>query len=135
MLAAAVVLSQSPPAGDVTVACVADEEAYSAGTVALLDWGIRADMAIVFEPTELDVAVAHKGFAWINLVTRGVAAHGSRPAEGVDAIAHMGRVLGAIETHGVELARRPSHRTLGRRVPARVFDPRRTRALELSRCV
>ena len=113
MLAAAVVLSQSPPKGDVIVAGVADEEAYSAGTEALLDWGIRADMAIVFEPSELDVVVAHKGFAWIRILTRGVAAHGSRPAEGVDAIAHMGRVLGAIEAHGVELSRRPPHPLLG----------------------
>jgi len=113
MLAAAVELSQSPPKADVIVAGVADEEAYSAGTDALLTWGIRADMAIVFEPSELDVVVAHKGFAWIHLLTRGVAAHGSRPAEGVDAIAHMGRVLGAIEAHGVELSRRPSHPLLG----------------------
>ena len=113
MLAAAVVLSQSPPKGDVIVAGVADEEAYSAGTDALLTWGIRADMAIVFEPSELDVVVAHKGFAWMHLVTRGVAAHGSRPAEGVDAIAHMGRVLGAIEAHGVELSRRAPHALLG----------------------
>lgn len=113
MLAAAVVLSQSRPKGDVIVAGVADEEAYSAGTEALLNGGIRADMAIVFEPSELDVVVAHKGFAWIRLVTRGVAAHGSRPAEGVDAIAHMGRVLAAVETHGVELSRRPPHPLLG----------------------
>jgi len=113
MLAAAVVLAQSPAKGDVIVAGVADEEAYSAGTEALLDWGIRADMAIVFEPSELDVVVAHKGFAWIHFVTRGVAAHGSRPAEGVDAIAHMGRVLGAVEAHGVELSRRPAHPLLG----------------------
>ena len=113
MLAAAVVLSQSPPKGDVIVAGVADEEAYSAGTDALLTWGIRADMAIVFEPSELDVVVAHKGFAWMHLVTRGVAAHGSRPAEGVDAITHMGRVLGAVEAHGVDLSRRPPHPLLG----------------------
>ena len=70
-------------------------------------------MAIVFEPSELDVVVAHKGFAWMHLVTRGVAAHGSRPAEGVDAIAHMGRVLGAIEAHSVELSRCPPHALLG----------------------
>ncbi|GMR22029.1 MAG: ArgE/DapE family deacylase [Acidobacteriota bacterium] len=113
MLAAAVVLSQSPPNGDVIVAGVADEEAYSAGTDALLNWGIRADMAIVFEPSELDVVIAHKGFAWIHLVTRGVAAHGSRPAEGVDAIAHMGRVLGAVEAHSAELSCRPPHPLLG----------------------
>jgi acetylornithine deacetylase len=113
MLSAAVMLAKTPPHGDVIVAGVADEEAFSKGTQALLDWGIRADMAIVFEPTELDVAVAHKGFAWMHLVTRGVAAHGSRPADGVDAIAHMGRVLGAVEALGVDLSRRASHALLG----------------------
>lgn len=113
MLAAAVILSKMRPKGDVLVAGVADEEAYSAGTEALLSWGIRADMAIVFEPSELDVVVAHKGFAWLKIATRGVAAHGSRPAEGVDAIAHMGRVLAALEAKGVELAQRPRHHLLG----------------------
>jgi acetylornithine deacetylase len=113
MLAAGVMLSKAPPRGDVILAGVADEEAYSAGTEALLDWGIRADMAIVFEPTELDVAVAHKGFAWFNIAAQGVAAHGSRPNEGVDAIAHMGRVLAAIEAKGVELARQQRHPLLG----------------------
>lgn len=113
MIAAAVVLAKTPPTGDVIVAGVADEEAFSKGTEALLDWGIRADMAVVFEPTELDVAVAHKGFAWMHLATHGVAAHGSRPAEGVDAITHMGRVLGAVEALGVDLSRRASHALLG----------------------
>lgn len=113
MLAAAVELQSAPPKGDVIVAGVADEEAYSAGTEALLEWGIRADMAIVFEPSELDVVIAHKGFAWLHVVTKGVAAHGSKPEEGVDAIAHMGRVLAAIEAYGVEIKRRPPHRLLG----------------------
>ncbi len=113
MLAAAVTLSKVPPKGDVIVACVTDEEAYSAGTEALLKWGIRADMAIVFEPSELDVVVAHKGFLWAHVTTRGVAAHGSRPREGVDAIAHMGRVLAAIEAYGVQLSRKTPHALLG----------------------
>lgn len=113
LLSAAVLLRQSPGRGDVIVAGVADEEAYSAGTEALLNWGIRAEMAIVFEPSELDVVVAHKGFAWLHIATRGVAAHGSRPDEGVDAIAHMGRVLAAVEAHGSELSRRPPHPLLG----------------------
>ena len=113
MLAAAVTLSKVPPRGDVIIACVADEEAYSAGTEALLKWGIRADMAIVFEPSELDDDVAHKGFLWAHVTTRGVAAHGSRPRDGVDAIVHMGRVLAAIEAYGVQLSRKTPHALLG----------------------
>lgn len=114
MLASTVLLSRTRPKGDVIVAGVADEEAYSGGTEALLKWGIRADMAIVFEPSELDVVVAHKGFAWLNVITHGVAAHGSRPGEGVDAIAHMGRVLAAIESQGRKLSRQPPHPLLDR---------------------
>ena len=39
------------------------------------------------------MCVAHKGFVWLDVETAGVAAHGSRPDLGVDAIAAMGEVL------------------------------------------
>jgi acetylornithine deacetylase len=79
-------------AGDVIVAAVADEEVASVGTEALVR-AMRADAAIVTEPTELQVAVCHRGFAGFEVETAGVAAHGSRPDLGVDAIAKMGPVL------------------------------------------
>lgn len=83
-------------AGRVIVACVVDEEHSSIGADALVTrW--RADAAVVTEPTDLDIAVAHKGFEWAQVATVGRAAHGSRPAEGVDAILHMGRVLQALQ--------------------------------------
>ena len=63
-----------------------------------------ADAAIVTEPTGLAVAVGHKGFAWLERCARGPAAHGSRPAEGRDAILRMGRVLMALELLDRELA-------------------------------
>jgi acetylornithine deacetylase len=79
-------------AGRVVVACVVDEEHSSIGADALVTrW--RADAGVVTEPTDLDIAVAHKGFEWSEVETIGRAAHGSRPAEGIDAIRHMGRVL------------------------------------------
>lgn len=79
-------------AGEVIVACVVDEEHSSIGADALVTrW--RADAGVVTEPTDLDIAICHKGFAWSEIVTTGKAAHGSRPADGVDAIVHMGRVL------------------------------------------
>ncbi len=79
-------------AGRVIVACVVDEEHSSIGADALVTrW--RADAGVVTEPTDLDIAVAHKGFEWARIDTIGRAAHGSRPAEGIDAILHMGRVL------------------------------------------
>ncbi len=82
--------------GDVIVTAVADEELASIGTAAVLE-RVRADAAIVVEPTELKLAVAHKGFVGFELETHGVAAHGSRPHLGVDAIAKMGPVLVALK--------------------------------------
>lgn len=100
-------------AGDVIVAAVADEEYQSVGTRTLLKHGVRADSAIVMEPTAMEVVVAHKGFAWADIETEGRAAHGSRPAEGRDAIAFMGRVLVEIERLQARLAQSPAHPRLG----------------------
>jgi acetylornithine deacetylase len=107
MIAAAAVLARGWTRGRLVVAGVADEEHLSLGAEALVqDW--RADLAIVTEPTDLRVAVGHKGFAWAGIVTRGRAAHGSRPADGRDAIARMGRVLVALEALDRELRARPA---------------------------
>jgi acetylornithine deacetylase len=78
--------------GDVIVTAVADEEYASVGVQSVLAER-RADAAIVTEPTGLRVCVAHKGFVWAEIETEGRAAHGSRPAEGIDAITRMAPVL------------------------------------------
>jgi acetylornithine deacetylase len=72
-----------------------------------------ADAAIVTEPTGLDLCVAHKGFVWLEVETRGVASHGSLPDEGVDAIAKMGPVLTGLADLDRELRSRPGHPLLG----------------------
>jgi len=118
ILAAAAGLAQGPRLrGDLIVTAVADEEHASLGTAAVLAHlqatGARVDGAIVTEPTEMQLCVAHKGFAWATIATRGHAAHGSRRADGVDAIAHMGRVLAALERLDAELQERPAHPLLG----------------------
>jgi len=82
-------------AGDVLVTAVADEEFASIGTQAIVK-EYRADACIITEPTGLTLCLAHKGFAWATIETHGVAAHGSLPDQGVDAIAAMGPVLTAI---------------------------------------
>jgi acetylornithine deacetylase len=98
--------------GEVIVACVVDEEHSSIGADALVTrW--RADAGVVTEPTDLDIAVCHKGFAWSEIVTTGRAAHGSRPADGVDAIVHMGRVLVALGDLDRALQAGPRHARLG----------------------
>jgi acetylornithine deacetylase len=99
-------------AGDVVVAAVADEEHASLGVQEALRH-VSADAAVVTEPTELELAVAHRGFVWSEVEVTGRAAHGSRPHLGVDAIAKMGRVLTELEQLDRALADRP-HPLLGR---------------------
>jgi acetylornithine deacetylase len=91
---------------------VADEEFASVGTEAV-GATLSADAAIVTEPTEMQVAIAHRGFVHLEIETRGRAAHGSRPHLGIDAIAKMGRVLVGIEDLDARLRSTPTHRYVG----------------------
>jgi acetylornithine deacetylase len=83
--------------GEVIISAVVDEEHTSIGTRDLIRRGVRADAAIVAEPTGLAIMPAHKGFAWIEVDVHGRAAHGSRYELGVDAILEAGAVLGELE--------------------------------------
>ena len=99
-------------AGDVVLAAVADEEFASVGTATVVErWPV--DAAIVTEPTEERLALAHKGFAGFAIEVAGRAAHGSRPDLGIDAIAKMGRVLVGIERLDEGLRANPTHARLG----------------------
>lgn len=107
--------------GDVVLTAVADEEDASLGTQAVLADPKIAEriatgrfVAVVTEPTGLDLAVAHRGFAWIRARTKGFACHGSLPERGIDANRHMGRVIQAIEQLDVERLDQPEHPLLGR---------------------
>jgi acetylornithine deacetylase len=99
-------------AGDVVVAAVADEEHASLGVQEALRH-VGADAAVVTEPTELELAIAHKGFVWIEVEVTGRPAHGSRPHLGVDAIVKMGAVLRELGDLDRALADR-THPRLGR---------------------
>jgi acetylornithine deacetylase len=99
-------------AGDVVVAAVADEEHASLGVREVVG-RLSADAAIVTEPTELELIVAHKGFVWSEIEIAGRAAHGSRPHLGVDAIVKAGPVLTAIGELDEDLGER-EHPLLGR---------------------
>src|SRR5207237_6315980 len=81
--------------GDVIVTAVSDEEYESIGTSSVVK-RCRADAAIVTEPTELDIYIAHKGFIWLEVETIGTADHGSRPDLGIDAIEKMVKVLAGV---------------------------------------
>ena len=114
MIGAARVIAESGglDTGRLVIACVVDEEHASIGADALVTrW--RADGGVVTEPTDLAVAVAHKGFEWVEIETEGRAAHGSRPREGRDAIRLMGRVLSALDALDRDLQSRAPHALLG----------------------
>jgi succinyl-diaminopimelate desuccinylase len=98
--------------GDVIVTLVADEEFGSLGTMAVLR-RFRADAAIVAEPSELALTLAHRGFAWFEVELTGLAAHGSQPERGIDAIAHAGLVLRALDELRAETLAVPAHPLLG----------------------
>ena len=100
--------------GEVIVAAVTDEEFHSIGTQRLVESGIRAEAAIVTEPTRLAICPAHRGFAWLELVVHGKAAHGSRWDVGVDAIALAALVIAELEHYQRELLATKSHPLLGR---------------------
>jgi len=106
--AARVVAERGLGRGRLIVAAVVDEEYASIGADALVSaW--TADAAVVTEPTDLNIGIGHKGFAWLEIETRGRAAHGSRPKDGRDAIMRMGRVLGRLEALDRDLQSRPPH--------------------------
>lgn len=97
--------------GDVLFTAVVDEEYAGLGTLDVAA-RYRADAAIIAEPTELALVVAHKGFVWLELETRGAAAHGSIPGA-PDAILHMGRLLVELEALNRRLLAGPAHPLLG----------------------
>lgn len=107
-----IINSQVKLKGDVIVACVMDEEYASIGTEELVK-NYTADAAIIPEPTDLQITVAHKGFAWIKIEVFGKAAHGSLPDEGVDAIVKAGKVLVELENLQKNILSKKYHPLLG----------------------
>jgi acetylornithine deacetylase len=99
-------------AGDVLVAAVADEEVASVGMQEVLRH-VTANAAIVTEPTEMTVGLAHKGFCWMEVETFGRAAHGSRFDEGIDANLRMGRFLARLDALEQRLRASDPHPLVG----------------------
>jgi acetylornithine deacetylase len=109
---AALCVAAAESDGNVIVTAVADEELASTGTEEILRH-VTADAALVAEPTELQVAVAHRGFVGFEIECAGVAAHGSRPDLGVDAIVKMGPILVALDELDRRLQSGPRHALAG----------------------
>jgi acetylornithine deacetylase len=98
---------------ELVIAAVIDEENESLGTRALVERGIRADAAIVTEPTRLAIMPAHRGFVWAEIDVKGRAAHGSRYDIGVDAIRHAGLLLADLDAFEEDVLATRTHPLLG----------------------
>jgi acetylornithine deacetylase len=92
----------TPPC-EVLLAAAVDEEFSYRGVVRLCE-GLKADAAIVAEPTELRAVIATKGVLRCRVIVHGRSAHSSKPHLGVNAITHMARVIAAIEADNERMA-------------------------------
>lgn len=90
------VASGEPPAVDVILAAVIDEEKSNKGIKALLASGFQADWCIVGEPTNMEIALGHRGVIAFELVLEGVACHAAQSQHGVNALYHAGEAIQAI---------------------------------------
>jgi acetylornithine deacetylase len=115
MVAAAGTAALLGTAGDVVLALVADEEHASAGTEVVLAelGGDLPDACLVGEPTWLDLVVAHRGYAVVEVEFTGKAAHSSQPGLGVNAATHLGRLITAVARRDAALAVGPAHPVAG----------------------
>jgi len=98
----------------ILITAVVDEEYESLGMRALLAAGVRAELAIITEPTRLAICPAHRGFAWFDVELKGRAAHGSRYDVGIDAITHAGLLLTELDRLEQTRQAGPTHPLLGR---------------------
>lgn len=75
--------------GELMVVLVPSEEDGGQGTLAAIRAGATASLAIITEPTNLDVVVAHAGAITFRLTVPGKAAHASQRREGVSALDNL----------------------------------------------
>ena len=102
-----------PATTEIIFAGLIDEENSQLGSRALVRSGFKADLAIVGEPTQLQVVTAHKGDLWLKVTTRGKSAHGAKPHLGKNAIHSMAQIINLIETDYATTLKKQSHPLLG----------------------
>jgi len=112
VMAGAAALAREDFRGKVLIALVADEEYASIGAQDFVKRH-KADACVLTEPSEGRLILAHKGFVWAEIVTKGRAAHGSRWDLGVSAIAKMAKIISALEEFDKEQLRKRTHPLIG----------------------
>jgi len=122
---ARLVQNPSPTGANVIMSCTCDEESTILGVSDLVKlWSDPArkgpliprapDAAIVAEPTDLDVVVAHRGATRWKIRTVGRACHSSKPSDGINAIYRMARVVTCLEEFAEQLPQKvPPHPLCG----------------------
>lgn len=116
MLSALIQLTRSkqrPAQTEIIFAGLIDEENGQEGSRALAKIRMKADLAIVGEPTKLQIITAHKGSLWLDFQTKGKAAHGAQPELGKNAVHEMSRIIDLLETTYAEQLRHRKHPLLG----------------------
>ncbi len=115
MMTALVHVSQAdpPPPTDTWVSTTVDEEYSFQGVRYLASQGIRAQGAVVAEPTQLETIISHKGCLRWKITTRGRSAHSAKPHLGVNAISKMAKLVDAIETKIASRYQQTQHALLG----------------------
>jgi acetylornithine deacetylase len=83
--------------GEVLVALVPGEEDGGQGTLAAIRAGATGDLAVIPEPSRLDIVVAHAGAITFRLTVPGRAAHASQRREGISALDNLYTILRALE--------------------------------------
>ena len=102
-----------PASTEIVFIGLIDEENNQSGSRAVAKSGLKADLAIVGEPTRLQVVTAHKGDLWLSLESRGKAAHGARPELGRNAVHEMARIVDLLETTYRRQLKKRHHPLLG----------------------
>lgn len=98
--------------GDLILSFVADEEYESIGAKQFVE-KYRADAAIVTEPTDLQICLAHRGFGVFKITTHGKTAHGGKHRLGVDANTGMGLLVAELHKYGKKLPQELKHPLCG----------------------
>ena len=83
--------------GDIVFTGVIGEEERSEGTEYIVKSGLRADGAIVGEPSNYEYAIGHRGLEWLEIKIKGKAAHGGVPHLGINAISMAAKLITRIE--------------------------------------
>lgn len=105
--------AQRPRQTEIVLVGLVDEEFAQKGSRRLVEEGVRADLAIVGEPTRGTVVTAHKGDVWLRLTATGKAAHGARPHLGRNAVLTASQAVVLLEGRYARRLARRRHPLLG----------------------